>query len=74
MSERILYKCTRCLTTYVVPPTGNCPECNNDEVLEVYVGEPGSESRRPVTDAQGKPQTHAPRWWVFREGPHGRRI
>ena len=44
MSERVLYKCVHCLQTFVVPPDTNCPECECDHVLEVRVGEPGSES------------------------------
>ena len=73
MSERVLYKCVRCLNTFVVPPDNNCPECDCDHVLEVHIGEPGSESTQPVM-ADGKLLTRAPRWWVFREGPYGRRI
>ncbi|MBI5876603.1 MAG: hypothetical protein HZB53_03055 [Chloroflexi bacterium] len=73
MSERVLYKCVRCLNTFVVPPDTNCPECDCDHVLEVHIGEPGSESTQPITEG-GKVVTHAPRWWVFREGPYGRRV
>ena len=74
MSERVLYKCVNCLQTFVVPPDTNCPECECDHVLAVHIGEPGSDSTKPITNADGKPLTHAPRWWIFREGPHGRRI
>ncbi|MBI1800163.1 MAG: hypothetical protein HY259_05255 [Chloroflexi bacterium] len=74
MSEQVLFKCIRCFETFVVPPDTVCPECDCEHVLEVHVGEPGSESTRPVTDADGKPLSHAPRWWVFRAGPYGRRI
>ncbi len=73
MSERVLYKCVRCLNTFVVPPDNNCPECDCDHVLEVHIGEPGSESTQPVM-ADGKLLTRAPRWWVFREGRYGRRV
>jgi hypothetical protein len=73
MSERVLYKCVNCLSTFNEPPASLCPVCNCDHVLEVHVGEPGSESTKPVVE-NGKVQTHAPRWWVFRDGPYGRRI
>jgi hypothetical protein len=74
MAERVLYKCVRCLQTFVVPPDSNCPECDCEHVLEVHVGEPGSESTQPPTSADGSPKGHAPRWWIFREGPYGRKI
>lgn len=73
MSERVLYKCANCLSTFVDQPGNPCPVCNLDHVQEVHVGEPGSESTKPVIE-NGRVQTHAPRWWVFRDGPYGRRI
>jgi hypothetical protein len=74
MSEQVYYKCVRCLETFVVPPDNNCPECECIHVLEVHVGAPGSESTQPILAADGHPKAHAPRWWIFRNGPYGRRI
>ena len=74
MEEWVLYKCVRCLETFVVPPDTDCDVCGCPHVLEVHVGSPGSESTRPPMTTDGHLTARAPQWWIFRQGPHGRKL
>ncbi len=58
-SSRTIYMCRQCLRASDVPG-----ECHGEPMVECCCGYPGDFGTRPVTEADGRIVTHAPRWWA----------